>query len=162
MKNKGMFSIIGMLIVLLSIIITACNGGVPEREKPEYTKQDITLKFKNESGVKCYVEISGDSSTGTVVHYPWVGSIDFPTVLKTEILVAQEKSITVKDVVVSGKSHLNTCTYAPRFNIKAFTDDSEYRDGHRRIVSSSKDQYTRGTFHIKLKNNNTFDIDFIN
>ena len=155
---------IGMLVLLLSIIITACDDGVPKREEPEYTEEDITLKFKNESGVKCYVEISGDSYTGTV-HYPWADTIGFPTVLKTEIPVAQEKSITVKDVVVSGKTSSMTVTYQPHLGIKAFCDDSKYKDGFKRFVADSKDQYTGGTFRIKLKKDqwdDVFDIDFVN
>ena len=159
---KKIVPMFGILVVLLSVILTACGGVQPEREKPEYTKEDITLKFKNESGIKCYIEISGDSFIYTVSD-AWLGSISFPTVLKTEIPVAQEKSITVKNVVVSGKSHLNTSTYQQRVNIKAFSDDSKYENGYKYIVSSLKDgEYTGGTFHIKLKDNNTFDIDFIN
>ena len=158
---KKIVLMIGILVVLLSVIFTACNDGVAEREKPEYTKEDITLKFKNESGVKCYVEISGESCTFTIGQ-TWISSFNFPTVLKTEIPVGQEKSITVKDVVVSGKSHLNTVTYQQRVNIKAFSDDSKYKDGYKYLDSELKGQYTGGAFHIKLKDNNTFDIDFIN
>ena len=159
---KKIVLMIGILVVLLSVIFTACNDGVDEREKLEYTKEDITLKFKNESGVKCYVEISGESHTFTIGQ-TWKSSFKFPTVLKTEIPVGQEKSITVKDVVVSGKSHLNTNTYQQRVNIKAFSDDSKYGSGFKYLDSKLKDgEYTGGTFHIRLKDNNTFDIDFIN
>ena len=148
---KKIVLMIGILVVLLSVIFTACNDGVAEREKPEYTKEDITLKFKNESGVKCYVEISGESRTFTI-DQTWISSFNFPTVLKTEIPVGQEKSITVKNVVVSGKSHLNTVTYQQRVEIKAFSDDSKYRSGFKYLNSKLKDgEYTTGTFHIKLK-----------
>ena len=155
---------IGILVVLLSVILTSCNDGEiieQKREEPEYTKEDITLKFKNESSVKCYIEISGESWISTI-DQTWSASFKFPTVLKTEIPVGQEKSITVKDVVVSGKSHLNTVTYQQRVNIKAFSDDSKYKDGYKYLDSELKGQYTGGAFHIKLKDNNTFDIDFIN
>ena len=162
---KKIVPMIGILVVLLSIIFTACNDGEiieQKREKPEYTKEDITLKFKNESGVKCYVEISGESWISTIGQ-TWIASFKFPKVLKTEIPVAQERSITIKDVVVSGKSHLNTNTYQQRVNIKAFSDDSKYGSGFKYLDSKLKDgEYTGGTFHIKLKDNNTFDIDFIN
>lgn len=161
---KKIVLMIGILVVLLSVILTSCGSSpIPqEEEKPEYTKEDITLKFKNESSVKCYIEISGESWISTIGQ-TWKASFKFPTVLKTEIPVGQEKSITVKDVVVSGKSHLNTVTYQQRVNIKAFSDDSKYKDGHKYLDSELKNgQYTTGTFHIKLKDNNTFDIDFIN
>ena len=164
---KKIAFMIEIFVVLLSIMITACDntsryGNILQEEKPEYIKKNITLKFKNESGVKCYVEISGESWISTIGQ-TWSASFKFPTVLKTEIPVGQEKSITVKDVVVSGKSHLNTVTYQQRVNIKAFSDDSKYGSGFKYLDSKLKDgQYTGGTFHIKLKDNNTFDIDFIN
>ena len=81
--------------VLLSIMITACDntsryGNILQEEKPEYTKEDITLKFKNESGITCYIEISGDSNCNTAFGL-WANTIQFPTVLKTEISCWREK-----------------------------------------------------------------------
>jgi len=164
MKYKKMVMMIGMLVVLFSVILTACSSNEPK--KPEYTKENITLKFKNESGIKCYIEISGNSSPSSVLPFSgWENIINFPTVLKTEIPDGMEKSITVKDVVVSGKTSSMTVTYQPHLGIKAFCDDSKYKDGFKRFVADSKDQYTGGTFRIKLKKDqwdDVFDIDFVN
>ena len=169
---KKIAFMIEIFVVLLSIMITACDntsryGNILQEEKPEYIKKNITLKFKNESGVKCYIEISGNSDSG-ITSGVWAKTIQFPTVLKTEIPVGEKKSITVKDVVVSGKSHLNTRTYQQHVTIKAFSDDSLYsRNGYEYIVGNLENQFTGGTFYIKLKGLTafgltTFDIDFIN
>ena len=156
MKHKKIVSMIGVLTLLFNIafIVTACSHQPYEPEKVEYIKEDFTFKFKNESGVRCYIEISGDALVGGK-------TVSFSSVLKTEVPVAEEKSITVKGVVVGGKSKLNTYDSQPRFSIKAFSDDSRYQHGSKFFVSNSKDQYTKGTFHIKLESN-YFNIDFIN
>jgi len=164
MKHKGMFSIIGMFVVLFSIMITACDDTY---QTVEYTKEDITLKFQNESGVKCYVEIGGRSVNNVVLHLygtspGWSNDVPFPTVLKTEILVGEKKSITVKDVVVLANKSTSRreMMYYPEFSV--WVSDTNDKRGKKVFRSESKTQYTGGTFHIKLKNNDTFDIDFIN
>ena len=163
---KKIAFMIEIFVVLLSIMITACDntsryGNILQEEKPEYIKKNITLKFKNESGVKCYIEISGNSDSG-IISGVWAKTIKFPTVLKTEIPVGWKKSITVKDVVVSGKNHLNVRRYQQRVSIKVFSDKSKYVTAYKSINGNLENQYTGGTFYIKLKDNNTFDIDFIN
>ena len=163
---KKIAFMIEIFVVLLSIMITACDntsryGNILQEEKPEYIKKNITLKFKNESGVKCYIEISGNSDSG-IISGVWAKTIKFHTVLKTEIPVGWKKSITVKDVVVSGKSHLNVRRYQQRVSIKVFSDKSKYVTAYKSINGNLENQYTEGTFYIKLKYKNTFDIDFIN
>jgi len=158
MKHKKM---VVMLVVLFSVILTACSSNEPKRENPEYTREDITLKFKNESGIKCYIEIKGYSFFSYIGEPRLIPKFSFPSILKIEIPIGGEKSITVKDVVVSGKIHSDTVTYQKMIDIKAFSDDSKYRDGVKSFVTDSKNQYTGGTFHIKLKNN-VFDIGFVN
>lgn len=164
MEKKSLIKLIVMQLCLLSIvfIMTGCDNG-NEPEKAEYTKEDITLRFKNETGAVCYVEIGGYSSYGIAVPatYTWESSIDFPTVLKTEIPIgATEKTITIKDVVVSGKTSTKTHFYMPVFEISVTSEDPK-KTGWERFTSQSKDQYTAGTFHIKLEGDK-FKIDFIN
>lgn len=153
---------IGVLTLLFNIafIVTACSYKPAEHENVEYIKEDFTFKFKNESGVRCYIEISGDVLVGGK-------TVSFSSVLKTEVPVAEEKSITVKGVVVGGKSKLNTYDSQPRFSIKAFGDDSRYTVGYKYFVSESKNQYTKGTFIITKKRNYSsytykFEIEFKN
>ncbi|CEM62387.1 MAG: hypothetical protein P1P67_00780 [Treponema phagedenis] len=165
MKQKKIVSMIGMLVVLIGTLFMMTGCPNKPLGKPQYTKENFVLKFKNESGKKCYVEISGRSySTETVIANGenWESSFDFPPVLKTEIPSdGTEKSITVKDVVVSGKSPNLSYFYNPRFTIKVISDSSMYRGKLEDFDSKSKTQYTGGTFHIKL-DGNTFKLDFIN
>ena len=112
MKQRKVVSMIGALAVMVGAVLMLTGCPDNPSEEPEYTKDEFTLKFKNESGQKCYIEISGDSKPpfGTAVTPVdnWSYSIDFPTVLKTAIPAGNEKTITVKDVVVSGKTSKET------------------------------------------------------
>ena len=170
MKLKKIVSMMGMMGVLFSavLMITGCPDKLPEKpEYPEYTKDEFTFKFKNESGKDCYIEISGESkgwSTSYDAPAGWKHSIDFPTVLKTAIPAGNEKAITVKDVVVSGKTSKETHLYKPSFGIHVIPADSGYYDQWKTFISESKSQYTKGIFHIKLEKNNshTFTVDYIN
>ncbi|QOW62256.1 hypothetical protein [Treponema pedis] len=162
MKQKRLVSMIGALVLIISAVfmITGC----PDQpiEKVEYSKENFVLKFKNESGQKCYIEIKGYSRyPGGIIGGDWTSSFDFPTVLKTEIPIGVEKSITVKDVVVSGKTSKLSYSYNPRFDIHVIPDSSMYSDKWKTFVSESKTQYTEGIFHIKLEGS-TFKVDYTN
>jgi len=167
MKQKKIVSMIGMMGVLFSavLMITGCPDA--PREDPKYTKDEFTFKFKNESGQKCYIEISGDSKppfgTAVIPADNWSYSIDFPTVLKTAIPAGNEKTITVKDVVVSGKTSKETYIYTPHFTIAVIPADSMYAANRETFISEAKNQYTEGIFHIKEgKMSKTFTVDYIN
>ena len=145
---------IGVLTLLFNIafIVTACSYKPAEHENVEYIKEDFTFKFKNESGVRCYIEISGDALVGGK-------TVSFSSVLKTEVPVAEEKSITVKDVVVSAKNKLETYKYEPTFYIRVSKSTSSTEvisDGNKSFTSSSKEQYTKGTFIITKERNYSF------
>lgn len=163
MKQKRLVSLIGILGVLIGTLfmMTGCEREPPEA--PKYTKENFVLKFKNESGKKCYIEIRAKSrpAGGVIASAGWENYFYFPTVLKTEIPVGGEKSITVKDVVVSGKTSYTTHLYNPIFDIHVIPEESMYDDNWETFSSESKDQYTGGTFRIKLQGN-TFKIDFAN
>ena len=166
---KKMILMIGMLVVLLSVMLIACSSNKAE---VKYTKEDITLKFKNETGITCYVKISGTSrSTLNTINNveKWENEISFPSISKTQIPIGGERSITIKDVVVSGKNSYREVEYKPSFNIQAFSDDAtHYKEKEKSFYSDSKTTYTGGAFHIKLKEVDPtkgifeFDIDFIN
>ncbi|QSI03996.1 hypothetical protein [Treponema pedis] len=161
MKQKKIVSMIGVLVVIIGAV--ALITGCPNKPA-EYTKEDFVLKFKNESGQKCYVEIHGWSySTETVIANGenWESSFDFPPVLKTEIPVGGEKNITVKDVVVSEKTSKRIKPYNQHFMILVVSDSPMYSGKWHNFDSKSKTQYTEGTFHIKLEGN-TFTVDFTN
>ena len=165
MKRKKIVSMIGMMGVLFSavLMITGCPDKLPE--KPEYTKDEFTFKFKNESGKDCYIEISGESIAPHLIGYSeWKSEVKFPAILKTEIPAGSVKTITVKDVVVSGKTSKETHGYKLRFGIHVIPADSGYYDQWKTFISESKSQYTKGIFHIKLEKNNshTFTVDYIN
>ena len=163
MKQRKVVSMIGALAIMVSavLMLTGCYDN--PSEKPEYTKDEFTLKFKNESGQKCYIEIKGYSSTagGPLCYQGWKDHFDFPTVLKTEIPVGGEKTITVKDVVVSAKTSKLTYLYNTRFDISVIPESSAYTRGWASFYSESKIQYTGGTFHIKLEGSK-FKLDYIN
>ena len=166
MKQKKIVSMIGALAIMVSavLMLTGCYDNYDNPpEKPEYTKDEITLKFKNESGQKCYIEIKGYSRAAASVIYfsGWESFFDFPTVLKTEIPVGGEKTITVKDVVVSIKTSKLTYLCSTRFDISVIPESSAYTSGWASFYSESKIQYTRGTFHIKLEGSK-FKLDYIN
>ena len=186
MKLKKIVQMIEALLVLLSVIliVTACpnrrSSGNNEPNKPdygktEYTKEEFTFKFKNESDATCYVEIKGNSSNSSIgsIHYTEdvKAKIDFPTVLRTEISAGTERSITVKDVVVSAKNKLKTYKYEPRFTInvsKSTSNTDVILNGDKSFTSSSKEQYTKGTFIITKErdhgfyNSYKFEIEFKN
>ena len=163
MKQKRLVSMIGALAVMVSTVLMLTGCPDKPSEEPKYTKDEFTLKFKNDSGQKCYIEIKGSSNSagGVITDQGWKSSFDFPAVLKTEIPVGGEKTITVKDVVVSGKTSKQTYLYNPRFGIHVIPESSTYTDKWESFVSESKTQYTGGTFHIKLQGT-TFKIDFEN
>lgn len=156
--------IAGVLVLVSAVLFTGC----PDKyEEAAYTKENITLKFKNETDKPCYVEIKGESkdvkgaavSAGTTEGFK--SEIDFPAVLKTEVPKSEEKSITVKDVVTSGKTSKKTKDYYPVFEITV--TDSNGTGGYKTFYSDSKDQYTGGTFNIKKEpGKNYFTIDFSN
>ena len=164
MKQRKVVSMIGCFAVLVSAVFmaTGCPGPDKLPERPEYTKDEFTFKFKNESGQKCYIEISGYSIAAHLIGYSeWKSTIAFPTILKTEIPAGSVKTITVKDVVVSGKTSKETHGYKLRFGIHVIPDSSMYYEKWANFISESKSQYTGGTFHIKLEGK-TFKVDYIN
>ncbi|WP_038176186.1 hypothetical protein [Treponema pedis] len=152
MKQKKIVSMIGVLVVIIGAV--ALITGCPNKSA-EYTKEDFVLKFKNESGQKCYVEINGWSYDESNVH------VRFPDVLKTEIPVGGERNITVKDVVVSEKTSKRIKPYNQHFMILVVSDSYMYSGKWHNFDSKSKTQYTEGTFHIKLVGK-TFEVDFTN
>ena len=169
MKQRKVVSMIGCFAVLVSAVFmaTGCPGPDKLPERPEYTKDEFTFKFKNESGQKCYIEISGDSKPpfGTAVMPVdnWSYSIKFPTIVKTEIPVGNERTITVKDVVVSGKTSKETYIYTPHFTIVVIPANSVYAAYRETFISEAKNQYTEGIFRIKEgKMSKTFTVDYIN
>ena len=164
MKQRTVVSMLGFFAVLVSAVFmaTGCHGPDKLPEIPEYTKDEFSLKFKNESGQKCYIEISGDSIAAHLIGYSeWKSTIAFPTILKTEIPAGSIKTITVKDVVVSGKTSKETHVYKQRFGIHVIPDSSMYYEKWGNFISESKSKYTGGTFHIKLEGK-TFKVDYIN
>ncbi|QHX42524.1 hypothetical protein GWP43_02630 [Treponema vincentii] len=163
MKQRKVVSMIGALAVMVGAVLMLTGCPDNPSEKPEYTKDEFTLKFKNESGQKCYIEIKGRSyaAGGIIGLQGWENSFDFPTVLKTEIPVGGEKTITVKDVVVSGKTSKLTYFYNPRFDILVIPESYAYTGKSVSFDSESKIQYTGGTFHIKLAGSK-FELDYIN
>ena len=66
MEQRKIVSMIGMLVVLINALfmITGC----PDKPlgEPQYTKENFVLKFKNESGKKCY----GIVNSSAVPKYP--------------------------------------------------------------------------------------------
>ncbi len=152
MGNKK--GIVSRLLVALILVIGASSlfiGCGPEPEVPVYTKENITLKFKNDSGLPCHIEITGRSDSGTIFDTTdWESSFDFPSVLKPEIPTGgSEKIITIKDVVVFGKSQKREYNYNPVFDIHVISEDSVYKSSWNRFKATSKDQYSSGIFHIK-------------
>ena len=175
MKLKKIVQMIEALLVFLSVIliVTACPRK-RDYGQAEYTKEEFTFKFKNASDTTCYVEIKGKSY---IDHYSYNGwnlpeaNIDFPTVLRTEIGAGKERSITVKDVVVSAKNKLKTYKYEPIFDIRVSksTSSTEFiSSGDKSFISHSKEQYTKGTFIITKERNYSsynsykFEIEFKN
>ncbi len=154
---------IGVLTLLFNIafIVTACSYKPAEHENVEYIKEEFTFKFKNASDETCYVEIKGRSYIDDIYKggNAAEANIDFPTVLRTEISAGTERSITVKDVVVSAKNKLKTYKYEPRFTInvsKSTSSTETILDGDKSFTSSSKEQYTKGTFIITKERNYSF------
>ncbi|MGF7109634.1 hypothetical protein [Treponema pedis] len=160
---KKTILIAGVLVLVSAVLFTGC----PDKyEEATYTKENITLKFKNETRESCYVEIKGESKDvkggiiSSSITEGFKSEIDFPTVLKTEVPKG-EKSITVKDVVTSGKTSKKTKDYYPVFRIAV--TDSNGTSGYKTFYSDSKDQYTGGTFKIKKEpGKNYFTIEFSN
>ena len=166
MKQRKVVSMVGIMVVLLNAVLMITGCPDKPKEKPEYTKDEFTFKFKNESGKDCYIEISGKSngwSTSYDAPAGWQHSIDFPTVLKTAIPAGSQKTITVKDVVVSGKTSKETHLYKPSFGIHMIPADSGYYGQWKTFISEAKSQYTEGIFRIEEgKMSKTFTVDYIN
>ncbi len=150
--KKQMRNVSAMLgvLVLLTCAVSLFIGCGPEREVPVYTKENITLKFNNNSGISCHIEITGRADSGTIFDTTeWKSWFDFPSVLKTEIPNGSEKEITIKDVVVYGKSKKREYKYNPVFDIHVISEDTVYKSSWNRFKAESKDQYSFGIFHIK-------------
>ena len=161
MKQRKVVSMVGIMVVLLNAVLMITGCPDKPKEKPEYTKDEFSLTFKNESGQKCYIEISGDSKAAHLIGYSgWTWNVKFPTIVKTEIPAGSTKIITVKDVVVSGKTSEETHSYKPHFDIHVIPDNSMFYEKWESFISESKSQYTGGMFRIKFEGK-TFKVDYI-
>ena len=141
MKQKKFVSMIGMLVVLVGTLFMMTGCG----NKPlNYLKENVVLKFKNETGKTCYVEISGYSNGLNLD-----GAQKFPSVLKTEIPAdGTEKTITVKDVTVIAKTSNRTYNCHVWFEMETTSIDTNVRTSYKTFYAETKDQYSNGIFHI--------------
>ena len=164
MKQRKVVSMVGIMVVLLNAVLMITGCPDKPKEKPEYTKDEFSLTFKNESGQKCYIEISGESIAPHLIgNSEWKSEVKFPAILKTEIPAGSVKTITVKDVVVSGKTSKETYIYTPHFTIAVIPANSVYAAYRETFISEAKNQYTEGIFRIKEgKMSKTFTVDYIN
>ncbi|MGP1459475.1 MAG: hypothetical protein ACTTKL_09215 [Treponema sp.] len=64
MKANKLITATGVLVALLgtAVMIAGCKPNAKEDETPEYKKEELSLKFKNETSTSCYVEIEGNAS----------------------------------------------------------------------------------------------------
>lgn len=173
MKQKRLVSMIGALVVIISAValFTGCpqgNGGISgvENEKPEYIKEDITLKFKNDSTETCYVTIKGKTKwdvektgiSAASLDGSFTSEFPLPASPKTELKAGEEKQIVIKDVVTSCNRNGVVGEFFLSFDSNTFetifvsgNESSSVKSSLLSRAEVRKAEYTTGTFHIKVE-----------
>ena len=173
MKQKKVVSLIGALVVIISavVLITGCpqgNGGKSgeENKKPEYIKEDITLKFKNDSTETCYVTIKGKTKwdvektgiSAVSLDGSFTSEFPLPASPKTELKAGEEKQIVIKDVVTScnrngvvGEFFLSFDSNIGESILVSGNESSSVKSSLFSKPEVRKAEYTTGTFHIKVE-----------
>ena len=182
MKQKRLVSMIGALVVIISAValFTGCpqgNGGISgeENKKPEYIKEDITLKFKNDSTETCYVTIKGKTKWDVEKTGMSAASLDgsftsefpLPASPKTELQAGEEKQIVIKDVVTScnrngvvGEFFLSFDSNINQTIFVSGNESSSVKSGLLSRADVRKAEYTTGTFHIKVEKDTYYYEDY--
>ncbi len=155
LRNVSKMLVVLVLLIGASSLFVGCPDNYEIPEKPEFTKESVTLKIVNDTGEKQIVKITGVSIMEKY-ELNWDDHIKFPDVLNTEIGVGAEKSFVIKDLVTKGYTSKKTINYFPRFQIWIMKNDGSWVY-FKSFDSESKDQYLNGKFHIK-KNSGKFDI----
>lgn len=101
MKGKNVF-IIGVLVALIGMVFFM--SGCKDETDPVYTKTNTSFEIENKSGYPCTVTVTitasnsaSNASKLTKEEIATSGSISFST--------GEKKPVTVKDVLVSGKTN---------------------------------------------------------
>ena len=172
MKQRKVVSTIGALTLMVSavLVIASCKHPADSAsntgtEKVEYKREDIALKFKNDSTETCYVTIKGKTKWDVEKTGISAGSLDgsftsefpLPARPKTELKAGEEKQIVIKDVVTScnrngvvGEFFLSFDRYSYECVLVSGIEGSSVKSG---LFGGSvrKAEYTTGTFHIKVE-----------
>ena len=166
---------IGALVVIISAValITGCqqaNSGKSNENKnnkgPEYIREDIALKFKNDSSETCYVTIKGKTKwdvektgiSAASLDGSFTSEFPLPASPKTELKAGEEKQIVIKDVVTSCNRNGVVGEFFLFFDSNIGESILVNGNGGNSVESGlfskpvvRKAEYTTGTFHIKVE-----------
>ena len=185
MKQRKVVSTIGALTLMVSavLVIASCKHPADSAsntgtEKVEYKREDIALKFKNDSTETCYVTIKGKTKwdvekTGISAESldgSFTSEFPLPASPKTELKAGEEKQIVIKDVVTScnrngvvGEFFLSFDSNIGESILVSGNESSSVKSSLFSKPEVRKAEYTTGTFHIKVeKDTHYFKIDLYN
>ena len=187
MKQRKVVSTIGALTLMVSAVLVIASCKTPAdsalntgTEKVEYKREDIALKFKNDSSETCYVTIKGKTKWDVEATGISAASLDgsftskfsLPASPKTELKAGEEKQIVIKDVVTScnrngrvGEFFLSFDSNIGETIFVSGNKSSSVKSGLFSKPEVRKAEYTTGTFHIKVEKRSGvdyFEIDLYN
>ena len=181
MKQKKLVSMIGALTLMVSavLVIASCKHPADSAsntgtEKVEYKREDIALKFKNDSTETCYVTIKGKTKwdvektgiSAASLDGSFTSEFPLPASPKTELKAGEEKQIVIKDVVTScnrngvvGEFFLSFDSNIGETIFVSGNESSSVKSG---LFGGSvrKAEYTTGTFHIKVEKDTYYGEDY--
>ena len=188
MKQRKVVSTIGALTLMVSAVLVIASCKTPAdsalntgTEKVEYKREDIALKFKNDSSETCYVTIKGKTKWDVEATGISAASLDgsftsefsLPASPKTELKAGEEKQIVIKDVVTSCNRNGVVGEFFLSFDrfhsyecvLVSGIEGSSVKSGLFSKPEVRKAEYTTGTFHIKVEKRSGvdyFEIDLYN
>ena len=134
MKRKNVSLFVGVLIALIGTVFSMAGCKQPESD-PVYTRTDMSFEIENKSGVACSVVVDIDASN-TISSSSKLVNNDIATSGTVSFTANEKKTVTVKGVLLSGKTNQSSRDYDHYIIIKASNGGSpqsgEYRSSFLR------------------------------
>ncbi len=148
MKRKNVSLFVGVLIALIGTVFSMAGCKQPESD-PVYTRTDMSFEIENKSSVACSVVVDIDASN-TISSSSKLINNDIATSGTVSFSANGTKTVTVKGVLLSGKTNQSSRDYIHLVKIKASNGSA-----------LSPSDYTSGWLQkgvLKSWNNAHFDI----
>ena len=148
MKRNNVSMFVGVLIALIGTVFSMAGCKQPESD-PVYTRTDMSFEIENKSGVACSVVVDIDASNVISSSSKLVNN-DIATSGTVSFTANEKKTVTVKGVLLSGKTNQSSRDYDHLVKITASNGGT-----------LSPSDYTSGWLRnggLKSWNNAHFDI----